>query len=196
MARDEALLAVATCPVLRIYRWPNPQVTFGYFGRIAEMRPAAGGRPLVRRWTGGGLVEHGEDWTFALAIPGRAEPAAELYCRIHRALAEALRERGRLAELHETAAGQPGGACFANPVTSDLMSGGRKIAGGAQRRNRRGALHQGSLQTKDLDSNFFERFAARLAQRVETWEPSMDYLNEAKRLEVERYSTRTWMERY
>jgi len=36
--------------------------------------------------------------------------------------------------------------CFANPVPADVMMDGRKIAGAAQRRARRGLLQQGSIQ--------------------------------------------------
>lgn len=196
MGRDEALLMASDEPVLRVYRWARPQLTIGYFCKWADAQRVAAGRPITRRWTGGGLVEHGADWTFALMIPGRAEPAPELYCRIHQALAEVLRQMGKRAELQAEASGLPGGACFANPVTSDLMCEGQKIAGGAQRRNRRGALHQGSLQLIDLDSDFFERFAAILAQRVETWVPSTPYLMEASRLSAERYSDPTWTKRF
>jgi len=196
MARDEALVNVVDVPVLRVYRWPSPQLSIGYFCELAEVRREFGNMPIVRRWTGGGIVPHGSDWTFALALPGHREPAAGLYCRIHQALAQALAEAGFTAELQGEAAGQPGGACFTNPVTSDLMHAGQKIAGGAQRRNRRGVLHQGSVQISDLDPIFFERFSAFLAQRVETWVPSMVYLNEAKRLITERYSDPIWEAKY
>jgi hypothetical protein len=52
----------------------------------------------VRRFTGGGLVEHGEDLTFALTIPPRTGLAladtATRYRQIHEALAGALLEAG------------------------------------------------------------------------------------------------------
>ncbi|HEX8076610.1 MAG TPA: orotidine-5'-phosphate decarboxylase, partial [Chthoniobacterales bacterium] len=36
MAVDEALVAAASVPVLRFYRWRRPSISFGYFGRYAE----------------------------------------------------------------------------------------------------------------------------------------------------------------
>ena len=64
MARDEVLLdglAVAeNVSVLRVYRWERPAVSFGYFEPWAAVAAGFGdGRELVRRWTGGRIVEHG-----------------------------------------------------------------------------------------------------------------------------------------
>jgi lipoate-protein ligase A len=64
MAVDEALLISATAPILRFYRWRAPALSFGYFGRYAEVDNQAGGREIVRRWTGGGIVLHGDDLTY------------------------------------------------------------------------------------------------------------------------------------
>ncbi|HEY5793162.1 MAG TPA: hypothetical protein VIS74_07675 [Chthoniobacterales bacterium] len=197
MARDEALLNEAEAPVLRIYRWPSRQVSLGYFCSLREARVQYPGWPMVRRWTGGGVVEHGEDWTFSLAIPGARPPAGALYCEIHRALTEALRESGVNAVLRESnEPARPGGACFLNPVESDVMVEAVKIAGGAQRRNRRGVLHQGSLRVAGVDSDFFERFGANLAPTTQPWTPSPAYLQAAGRLEQTRYATAEWLEKF
>ena len=69
MALDEALLQRALEPTLRVYRWSEPAVSLGYFSRFAEAEKAAAGRAMVRRWTGGGLVEHGDDITYTLIVP-------------------------------------------------------------------------------------------------------------------------------
>ena len=58
-------------------------------------------RDLVRRWTGGGIVFHGEDLTYSLVIPGSdtafAESSISIYEKIHRALCDALSETGQPA---------------------------------------------------------------------------------------------------
>ena len=58
--------------------------------------------------------------------------------------------------------------CFANPVRADVLSNGRKIAGAAQRRTRRGLLQQGSIQGVDLATKFADQFASELCSSVTT----------------------------
>jgi lipoate-protein ligase A len=67
MAADEALATTGSLPMLRVYRWKVPAVSFGYFGVYKEVTTRWPGREPVRRWTGGGEVPHGEDFTYALA---------------------------------------------------------------------------------------------------------------------------------
>jgi lipoate-protein ligase A len=102
---------------------------------------------LVRRPTGGGIVKHGNDWTYGLILPkGHASssiPALELYESIHQAMARALNEQGLSATLkpcpQSRQKGIPGD-CFLEPVARDLMSedGSAKIAGAAMKRTRAG----------------------------------------------------------
>ena len=62
-------------PLLRVYRWERPAVSFGYFERWEPVREKYPEREAVRRWTGGGVVLHGEDFTYSMLIP-RASPAS------------------------------------------------------------------------------------------------------------------------
>ena len=98
----------------------------------------------------GAAFSHGDDLTYSLvtpaAYPASALGPAAIYAALHRAICDALREEGLETELASTAAPKISDACFANPVRDDLMLAGRKIAGAAQRRTRRGFLHQGSIQ--------------------------------------------------
>ncbi|OLD87705.1 MAG: hypothetical protein AUG81_08395 [Verrucomicrobia bacterium 13_1_20CM_4_54_11] len=66
MAVDEVLLTTARAAILRFYRWNAPSVSFGYCVRFDEAREIAGNRDVVRRWTGGGIVPHGEDLTYSI----------------------------------------------------------------------------------------------------------------------------------
>src|SRR5436309_15503883 len=108
MAIDEALLGYATVPSIRFYRWQSPALSFGYFGRFAEVASYAHERNLVRRWTGGGIVFHGDDLTYSIVIPASdtvfALSSLSLYEKIHRALCEAMATNGRAAELATVAA--------------------------------------------------------------------------------------------
>ena len=74
MAIDEALLESATIPTIRFYRWNSPALSFGYFGTFSDVAIYAAERDLVRRWTGGGIVLHGDDLTYSIIIPA-SDPA-------------------------------------------------------------------------------------------------------------------------
>ncbi|MGH8021640.1 MAG: lipoyl protein ligase domain-containing protein, partial [Opitutaceae bacterium] len=59
---------------LRHYGWRRPAFTFGYSQKIEFVRERlphgeAGELDLARRPSGGGLVDHREDWTYALVLP-------------------------------------------------------------------------------------------------------------------------------
>src|SRR5208282_3580950 len=102
---------------------------------------------LCRRPTGGGVVDHRDDWTYSLVIP-RGHPleearATQSYRAIHEALAGALGEAGVpvvLKPVSESAPGAepggPAGVCFERAEVFDVVhaDSGAKIAGGAQKR--------------------------------------------------------------
>ena len=200
MAIDEALLEQAQFPVLRFYGWREPSLSFGYFGKFADLAEKAKAREVVRRWTGGGSVFHGEDLTYSLVTPaGDAAAALDpggIYGALHRTIRDALRFEGREVELATDEAPKISDACFANPVRHDLLWRGRKIAGAAQRRTRRGFLHQGSIQISDLSLAFRERFAVNLASRIQKAEISPAVRERAAELAEGKYATAEWLRRW
>lgn len=175
MAVDEWLVETAECPVLRVYAWDGAWASLGYFGKIAEAREAFPGVDLVRRWTGGGLVDHRADWTYTLVVP-RGEALAKTrgsasYGWIHGVLRSALKREGIACEL-SAGEGETGAACcFENPVGHDLVRpDGRKLAGAGQRRTREGLLHQGAVDLPlppRLSEERARTFAGMLATSVE-----------------------------
>ena len=193
MACDEALLQVAQVPVLRVFRWSEPWVSAGYFVAMDEARAVRPDLPVCRRWTGGGIVVHEGDFTFALSVP-KSEPLAALrpaesYREIHAALVGALIELGCAAELSGVSAKAPS-ECFAAPVEHDVTAQGSKIAGGAQRRTRHGLLHQGSVQTAEpLPREFGEILARCLASSVEKWSPPEGFEGRVRELSTEKYAS-------
>src|SRR6478609_6938121 len=103
MGIDEALLETAVVPSVRFYRWRSPALSFGYFGKFTDVAIYASERDLVRRWTGGGIVFHGEDLTYSIVIPTSDaafdKSSIAIYEKIHRALCQALVVMGHCAEV-------------------------------------------------------------------------------------------------
>lgn len=195
MAIDEALLQFATRPALRFYRWRAPALSFGYFGSFADVANEANERELVRRWTGGGIVLHGEDFTYSIVLPGVQTAASRAtYAQVHRAIQSAL-PRSMNVALAVQASPKVSESCFANPVEADVLLEGRKIAGAAQRRTRAGLLHQGSIQHDALPQEFGEAFAAALCPGFECMKLASELLREAQIIATHRYATDEWLRR-
>ena len=208
MAIDEALLENAIEPSIRFYKWDHPALSFGYFGKFADVADHSTERDLVRRWTGGGIVFHSDDLTYSIVIPASeaalSESSMSVYEKIHDALRAALAANGKsveLAEGRDVALRRPRTAqravptnnCFANPVRADVLSNGRKIAGAAQRRTRRGLLQQGSIQDIDLTTEFADRFASELCSKY--YHNTLDERLIARACEIaeQKYETQVWL---
>lgn len=198
MAMDEALLELAQEPVLRTYGWQLPALSFGCFVPLQEVKAMASARELVRRCTGGGIVVHGTDWTYSLVVPHgewlAQAPAGASYFHIHQALARALEAGGVAVGLLADGQGR-NGPCFAEPVRHDLVLHGRKVAGAAQRRSRRGLLHQGSLQGLQAPGGLPGLLARRLSSEAHPFSPTAQVRELAARLALEKYGSRAWLER-
>ncbi|MBE7496147.1 MAG: lipoate--protein ligase family protein [Verrucomicrobiaceae bacterium] len=171
MAADQAWLEMSPLPVLRVYRWEQPTVTIGYAQSLPKLAAALPGWPVVRRWTGGGVVLHENDFTYSVIVPG-GHPWAETrpldsYQLIHDSLARALVDAGfagcRLAGPEDLIENP---FCFVAPALHDVVRGKMKIAGAGQRRGKLGLLHQGSVQQVALKDDFWPRWAAQMAGTV------------------------------
>jgi lipoate-protein ligase A len=199
MAIDEALLRDVREPVLRIYAWSVPALSLGYFQPAAL---ATEGRPFIRRYTGGGLVDHARDVTYTIVLP-RAHPwmefsAPESYRHIHHGVQAALAACGIASDLTPTALAIESEACFAKPVRFDIVADQHKLSGAAQRRTREGLLHQGSIllpdpaRNADLRAAFAAAFAARLELAIGPSDLTAAELARTADLERNRYSTDAW----
>jgi lipoate-protein ligase A len=199
MAVDEALLECTTSPALRFYRWRRPAISFGYFGVYAAVAKQRDQREIVRRWTGGGIVPHGEDLTYSVIIPAAhaffARSSLEIYSELHDSIQRALRQNGIDALLARAAAPKISEDCFANAVRADVMSQGRKIAGAAHRRSRAGLLHQGSIQLDKLPDRFKEDLARIICNRFERQCISPSVLDRAVAIAAAKYGTTEWLTR-
>jgi lipoate-protein ligase A len=161
MARDEALLDFVgegpSTAGLRLYGWNEPTLSLGYFQSIAEAEenPRWRGLPQVRRPTGGGALLHDQEVTYAIALPRThtiARQTSELYKRVHAAIVELLEEcgvgAGRRGDVGDKAVRVDTPRpflCFADRDSEDVISGGAKLAGSAQRRRSGAVLQHGSI---------------------------------------------------
>ena len=161
MAIDEAIfngvIAGTSDPTIRFYDWDPPTASFGYhqqaekeidFDRLDSL-----GWGLVRRPTGGRLVLHIEEVTYAVIGPlsGYLEGSlTQSYSAISIALAEGLKslgvdvefEKGELSPHHQREANNP---CFTSSSRYELKVEGKKIVGSAQVRRNNALLQHGSI---------------------------------------------------
>jgi len=163
MAVDEALLAcfnpLTDRPVLRIYGWTPPALSHGRFQRAAEVldlsRCAARNVPVVRRISGGGVIFHADEITYSLVCAPRHIPPAPSISESFRVLtAFLLRFYGKLGldaryavdcAPRGTVLGERTPFCFAGKERYDILIGGRKIGGNAQRRLKNVIFQHGSV---------------------------------------------------
>lgn len=203
MAVDEALFHYSIRkrkPVVRFYQWSGPAITFGYSEPFPEIQ---GGEP-IRRYTGGGQVEHGNDLTFLLTLPRDTGPASlsphARYRWIHEAILKTLKIAGLPLIAEELPENGAVGPCFENPVSWDLLSPttGRKIVGGAQRRSRGNIIHQGSIRVPEPLLSSHQTWTSKLLEALSDEilpfpeNDLTDLFKEAKRLSKERYTTAKW----
>ena len=157
MAVDAALarsVGEGAPPALRFYRWNPPTLSLGRNqparGRYDLDALCARGIGVVRRPTGGRAVLHDRELTYSVAVrEGELGTPRECYAAINRALVAGLRRLGVAAQLQpRTGARAPVPSlapCFKEPTEGEVVVGGRKLVGSAQRRERGVTLQHGSL---------------------------------------------------
>lgn len=201
MAADE-LLSRRNEAWLRIYGWAKPAVSFGYFDTTEEARKIFPGEDIeyIRRWTGGGIVDHRIGYTYTLTLPAREgyiyPTSANLYKWIHGALAVALAKSGVECTLLAADAPDGGRACWASPVASDIVDAmGQKLAGAGQRRYKGAVLHQGLIQQCEPAAGWQHILASQLAPEVIEIKGANPYLGfdaELALLCQEKYMAAEW----
>jgi lipoate-protein ligase A len=162
MALDEAMWVRAEegsegRVTVRLYAWSPACFSLGYHQALRDACDTAfcerEGIGIVRRPTGGKAVLHDDEVTYSVVAPFDAPPFAgggllEAYETIARALAEGLGRLGLAVILEERAVAPPptgSDPCFLVPSPKELLSGGRKVAGSAQKRGRRAFLQHGAV---------------------------------------------------
>jgi lipoate-protein ligase A len=218
MALDFLLLQrypAGTAIRFRHYEWRSPAFTFGFGQKVAWVRGQLASDErvdLCRRPTGGGIVDHRQDWTYALVIPREhplwEERASRSYRLVHEGLAQALRELGQPAVVKTdsgaAATGAPAaGICFQQAELFDVIHEhtGDKIAGAAQKRNKHGLLFQGSIWKPAVGAIDWDLFGGRFivalveaARAVMTPVPWPELGDDEVEALIGQYSSPEWME--
>lgn len=163
MAIDEALLRLfdpaSSLPVLRLYGWSPPALSLGRFQKPLEEldleRCRADGVALVRRITGGGALYHADELTYSLVCSPQQIPPASSIKDSFRVLTAFLLDFYRSFDLDagyaldaapdKSRLGERSAFCFAGRESFDILVGGRKIGGNAQRRTRGIIFQHGSI---------------------------------------------------
>lgn len=170
MAIDAALLEeVNDSPeprtIVRFYTWARPTLSLGRNQKIEKAADVdycqAHGIDIVPRPTGGRAVLHDDELTYAIISNDTSYFGDTIYAnykRVSEALCAGFNLLGVPAILApdtrkpEPTSGSFDPPCFISPSRYELMVGGRKIVGSAQRRVRRGFLQHGSMPvTIDLE---------------------------------------------
>lgn len=163
MAIDEALLRsfhpATSLPILRLYGWEPAALSLGRFQKgslVLDLERCRGDHvPIVRRITGGGVIYHADELTYAIVCAPEQIPPASSVKDSFRVLTGFLKAfyHGLGLDACYALDAEPGGRrlgertpfCFAGRESFDILVGGAKIGGNAQRRQRGLIFQHGSI---------------------------------------------------
>jgi lipoate-protein ligase A len=184
MRRDADLLARlehgdASEPVLRLFRFVPHGITLGLLQdperQLDTTRCRAAGVEWATRPTGGRAIFHAEEWTYSFAgrldDPRWGGTLRASYAAVGALLVRSLVRLGVPVETagekgaHSAPRGGVAAPCFASAGRHEILLGGRKLVGSAQRRLRRAFLQQGSLLLGDGHLRLVKFLAVSEAER-------------------------------
>ncbi len=159
-------------PILHLYDWKGPSATHGLLMSPEDFLSIEGlekeGVELAERPTGGGIIFHLWDFAFSVLVPSRcplfSTNTLDNYALVNRAVLEMVKEF--LGEKHSfeliAEDEKPQDLycerfCMAKPTKYDVVYEGKKIAGAAQRKTKKGFLHQGSIALCMPDEKLLEK---------------------------------------
>ena len=226
MAADETMVRTAAEGVasLRFYGWSTATVSLGYFQSHAVYRTdrRLAHLPWVRRPSGGATLVHHHELTYALSLPSGAlrRTNESWMLRMHRIIVTALAQRGlagKIKIVEDTPIKHDHILCFQNFTIGDVLCGGRKVVGSAQRKHHQALMQHGSivlaqsehtpglpgihelanivLTTDDLRDGIAQAFAEHTEWTVEPGDWTGAELGAIDLLARERYASAQWNER-
>jgi lipoate---protein ligase len=183
MQTDAVLLAdlpKSKDPILHLYDWSSPTVTYGLFQDPALYfnmdKAAKANLQFAKRPTGGGILFHIWDYAFSFLLPKEdphfSKVPIENYRYVHQIVARAIGNAFGLQPLEmipddaKATVQSSKNFCMARPTKYDLLYKGKKIAGAAQRKTKDGFLHQGTIALAPSDPNYIKLLQASDLKRA------------------------------
>jgi lipoyl(octanoyl) transferase len=162
---------------VRLYTWERPTITIGVSEKACEtLGDASRGREnadWIRRPTGGRSVLHDGDLTysciFSAGLAGMGATLMETYLVVSGCLMRGLSLAGIDCSTHDSPPAPSGTGrktklpCFLSPNRHEIMAGGKKLVGSAQKRTAGAVLQHGSVPLTGAFRNLpdFLRLSAR-----------------------------------
>lgn len=221
MAVDEAVLTEAIAghvgPTFRWYRWTEPTLSLGYFQSYCDVPEELASTSIVRRLTGGGAILHDQELTYSVVFPPGQWPNKDFLTMVrdvHSAVAKLQSGLG-VPEKPDDKGPEPF-LCFERRSPFDLVLGGYKVVGSAQRQRDGAILQHGAiLQSRSLltphlpgigdegtaveDPRIIETTMRELATtwgwQFEPGELTADEIELARSLERDKYQSEGWNKR-
>lgn len=140
-------------PILRLYGW-KPALSLGRFSNVSKSvdleRLEQQELSCVRRMTGGGVLVHGGDLSYALILPRvflKDKGVKESYRYLCRFLIRLYENLGFMAQFtcDIQVKEKSSNVCLAGNETYDIMIEGNKMGGNAQRHTRHTLFQHGSI---------------------------------------------------
>jgi len=167
--------------VLRLYRWKSPAFTYGFSqapGKQIDLAACLNdGIGVAKRITGGGVLFHDDEitYSFVCSKSDLGEPQGVLvdYRNICGFLLRFYKSLGLTAgfALEETGfkkRSAPHELCSAAHEKYDLVIGGKKIGGNAQKRNKQAVFQHGSIPCK-INWDFERKYVNSLPKDISTY---------------------------
>ncbi|MDD5476629.1 MAG: lipoate--protein ligase family protein [Candidatus Omnitrophica bacterium] len=167
--------------VLRIYRWGKSSFTYGFSqnprNEINLDKCASDGIQIAKRMTGGGILFHHDEITYSFVCSkddvGEPQGIFVSYRNICKFLIQFYESLGVAAEFaletknfkERSAAHQ---LCSAAYEKYDIVIGGRKIGGNAQKRKRQVIFQHGSIPLR-VDWDFVRNYLNCLPDNISTY---------------------------
>lgn len=156
MQTDSALLEHLDGAFLHFHQWLKPSFTYGYFVKPDEEFIMSEKIDVARRATGGGILYHGKDLSFALCFPDTHRLADKdtsvVYENLNRLMMKAILDVHpcliRKEQHQEFTFKEP--FCMSRATQYDLTVDQKKVLGCAIRRNNQRILYHCSIPLKNF----------------------------------------------